>query len=276
MFGYSNRTTFITSACVAVSASIALWSYMKQTKNENKNENIKREEKELSPDETYIQQNKAIFVARLEKDTDKSNTNIDKRFYLKEAYEEAVKEQNGELEKEWRRRILMEYTPRGNIIMYYDAYKRGFAYYSDSFISYSILNAVAMKYVCVYRCLDFFIDENVHTNVSQSPFRRIHEIESVKKEKPTVDVKKGPFLQPKPKMSKGKLRIETSEKVLAQNKFVSVGKIRNFSVLEKPVAQNSDPKQVKKPVKYGDFKSWRNPQPDTKQTGEEINSFSGH
>jgi len=270
MFGYSNRTALFASACVAVGASITLWRYMKK-------DNVdKKEEKELSHDEAYIAKNKALFLTRLESSSSDVNSNIDSRFYLKEAYEEATKEQNSDLEKEWRRRILMEYTPRGSVTMYYDAYKRGFAYYSDTFISYPILNALAMKYVCVYRCLDFFIDENVHKEVSKSPFLRIHEIEEVKKEKPKVDVKKGPFLQPKPKMSKGKLRIETSEKVLAQNKFISVGKIRNLSVLEKPVAQNSDPKQVKKPVKYGDFKSWRNPRPDPEQKGEEINSFSGH
>lgn len=271
MFGYSNRTIFITSACITIGASIALWSYMKQNKNENK-------DKEVSADEAYIATQKAFFVSRLEMDKNKSNSNIDKRFYLKESYENAVQEPNNDLEKVWKKRILMEYTPRGNVIMYYDAYKRGFAYYADSFISYPLLNAVAMKYVCMYQCLDFFIDENVHKEVSKSPFLRIHEIETVKKDqsKPKTDVKKGPFLQPKPKMSKGKLRMETSNKILTQNKFVSMGKIRNFSLLEKPVAQKTETKQVKKPMKYGDFKSWRNPLPDPAQKGEEINSFSGH
>ena len=271
MFGYSNRTTLIVSTCVVIGASITLWSYTKTNKN-------KKEEKELSPNEAYIEQNTALFVARLEKDNDEANSNIDKRFYLKEAYDEATQEQNGDLEKEWRKRILMEYTPRGNIVMYYDAYKRGFAYYSDTHISYPLLNSVAMKYVCVYHCLDFFIDENVHEHVSKSPFLRIHEIDSVKKKeesKSKTDVKKGPFLQPKPKMSKGKLRIETSQPIMTQNKFVSVGKIRNFTLLEKPVVQKTEIKRVNKPMKYGDFKSWRNPSPDTDQKDEALNSFSG-
>jgi hypothetical protein len=270
MFGYSTRATFIVSTCVVIGASITLWSYTKTNKN-------KKEEKELSPNEAYIEQNTALFVARLEKDNDEANSNIDKRFYLKEAYDEATQEQNGDLEKEWRKRIFMEYTPRGNIVMYYDAYKRGFAYYSDTHISYPLLNSVAMKYVCVYHCLDFFIDENIHHNVSQSPFLRIHEIEknAVKENKgKKVDVKKGPFLQPKPKKTKGKLRIDTSEKVLAQNKFVSMGKIHNFSLLEKPIVKVTEIKQIAKPMKYGDFKSWRNIQPDSGQKGEAMNSFA--
>jgi hypothetical protein len=275
MFGYSNRITLFATAGIAICASITIWSYTKQNKNE-KNEEEKGEE--LSPDETYMLQSKTLFVARLEQGRDDANSNIDNRFYLKEAYEEATKEQNGDLEKEWRKRILMEYTPRGNVIMYYDAYKRGFSYYADTHISYPLLNAVAMKYVCMYQCLDFFIDENVHKDVSDSPFLRIHEIDSVKKKeesKPKTDVKKGPFLQPKPKMSKGKLRIETSQPIMTQNKFVSVGKIRNFTLLEKPVVQKTEIKRVNKPMKYGDFKSWRNPSPDTDQKGEALNSFSG-
>jgi len=268
MFGFSTRTTFIVSTCVAIGASITLWSYMKPNK--------KKEETKLSPDEAYIEHNKALFVARFEKDKDNANSNIGDRFYLKESYEEATKEQNGDLEKEWRKRILMDYTPRGNIVMHYDAYKRGFSYYSDTHISYPLLNAVAMKYVSVYQCLDFFIDENVHEHVSKSPFLRIHEIEKTKKKQKEqkVDVKKGPFLQPKPKKTKGKLRINTSEKVLAQNKFVSMGKIHNFSLLEKPVVKVSEVKQVVKPMKYGDFKSWRNLQPDPDQKDEAINSFA--
>jgi hypothetical protein len=43
-----------------------------------------------------------------------------------------------------------------------DAYKQGFAYYSgQTGIPYSVLNAVSMKYVMMFRCRDFFMDENI-------------------------------------------------------------------------------------------------------------------
>ena len=46
--------------------------------------------------------------------------------------------------------------------MYYDLFKQGFGYYSnDSVVSYKILNAMAMKYVIVFFCRDFFMDEFV-------------------------------------------------------------------------------------------------------------------
>ena len=93
------------------------------------------------------------------------------------------------LEKKWKTRVLIEYTPRGNIIMYYNPYKMGFSYYCDSTgIPYPILNAVAMKFVIMFNCRDFFIDECFIQNlknecplVYDSPLIPIYFIENEKK-----------------------------------------------------------------------------------------------
>ena len=51
--------------------------------------------------------------------------------------------------------------------MYYDVFKQGFSYYSnENYISYKILNAIAMKYVMVFFCRDFFMDENVLEDIN--------------------------------------------------------------------------------------------------------------
>lgn len=90
------------------------------------------------------------------------NTNVDVVFYSKPDFQELMKQEMNYLEKQWRTRILFETTPRGNIIMFYDVYKQGFAYYCDANgIPYNILNAVAMKYVLTFYCRDFFVDNNV-------------------------------------------------------------------------------------------------------------------
>lgn len=95
----------------------------------------------------------------------KFNDNIDDVFYSKKDYQKLLTDADNYLEKKWKRNILFENTPRGNIIMYYDVYKQGFSYYSDSSsVSYDILNAVAMKYVYFFRCKDFFIDQNIATD----------------------------------------------------------------------------------------------------------------
>ena len=54
---------------------------------------------------------------------------------------------------------LREITPRGEIIMYYDAEKKSFHYYSNSKnIPYSTLDAVARKYVCLHKDPSIYVD----------------------------------------------------------------------------------------------------------------------
>ena len=54
---------------------------------------------------------------------------------------------------------LREITPRGEIVMYYDAEKKTFNYYSNSKnIPYSTLDAVARKYVCLHKDPSIYID----------------------------------------------------------------------------------------------------------------------
>jgi len=54
---------------------------------------------------------------------------------------------------------LRESTPRGDIVMYYDAETKSFNYYSNSKnIPYSTLDAVARKYVCLYNVPSIYID----------------------------------------------------------------------------------------------------------------------
>jgi hypothetical protein len=54
--------------------------------------------------------------------------------------------------------VLFETTPFGNVIMYYDAEKDSFIYYSDKTLSYPIINAVGKKYVLTFRCETLYND----------------------------------------------------------------------------------------------------------------------
>jgi hypothetical protein len=54
---------------------------------------------------------------------------------------------------------LRETTPRGVIVVYYDAKTKSFNYYSNSKnIHYSTLDAVARKYVCLHKDPSIYID----------------------------------------------------------------------------------------------------------------------
>jgi hypothetical protein len=53
--------------------------------------------------------------------------------------------------------ILMETTPNGNVMMYYDASRESFIYYSNSTIPYKYLETVARKYVINNRCKYLYV-----------------------------------------------------------------------------------------------------------------------
>jgi hypothetical protein len=175
-----------------------------------------------------------------------NNSNVDTAFYNKDTLKNLLVEENNELEKKWRSRILFENTPRGNVIMYYDAFKLGFAYYCDQHVPYDVLNAVAMKYVLTYRCRDFFIDEveRPENNPSKMVGLLADDPKKEENKKPANELKSkfndGPFAKLKSyntasaKVESNK-KNEKSEPVKdkLRNCFINRGKMANFSFIQK-------------------------------------------
>jgi hypothetical protein len=187
----------------------------------------------IDPIKNYLEIQKEKFI------TISFNENTDKVFYSKKEYQELLENPDNYLEKKWKHNILFESTPRGNIIMYYDAYKQGFSYYCDtSGISYDILNAVAMKYVYVFRCKDFFIDQNITEDKKSSPLIDIYYKEEEKKEvkKKENNFDNAPFAKLKNysnvQNKDGTPKEKQVEKI--KNKFVNLGRICNFKILQSP------------------------------------------
>jgi hypothetical protein len=140
--------------------------------------------------------------------------------------------------------------------MYYDMFKQAFAYVSDQHMNYAILNACAMKYVQMYRCMDFFLDGNVLPEGVISPFTLLQEEEekkerekqSEKKRELGIDFKDAPFAKLKTykinDMVNDKKRKDitiqnntnanSKTKPKPKNSFRNLGKISNLSLLQKP------------------------------------------
>jgi hypothetical protein len=181
---------------------------------------------------------------------DNMNNNVEKIFYNKKELLEILANQNNELEKIWKTRILFENTPRGNIIMHYDAYKQGFAYYSDTNgIPYNILNAVAMKYVITYQCRDLFMDNEY---VKDSPLINIYleyeksneKKDDKKEDKSAIKNSDAPFAKLKNYKLNQSDKIKpteekkTPEKEYNRNTFINLGRICNFNFLQKQPKKN--------------------------------------
>ena len=169
----------------------------------------------------------------------KYNANIDDILYNREELLECMKDPKNPYEEKWQNRILYETTPRGNIVMYYDVFKQGFAYYTDQTMTYSILNIAAMKYCLYFSCLDFFIDEQVLVD-HVSPFCKMIQDE----EKAEQDKKKEYVKQHLPNitgarfaklknysLNKDKSQDKSADQII--NKFINLGKISNFSFIQK-------------------------------------------
>ena len=192
------------------------------------------------------------FLKTYKQSNNDMNSNIDKVFYFKEDYTKTMRDVNNELEVKWKQKTLIEQTPKGNIIMFYDPYKQGFSYYSDSQpISYAVLNAVAMKYVRIYRCRDFFVDDETTPENEPSPFIQIHMVEKKKTKDSDKNssgksmFKDAPFAKLKNyKKDKQSDKKDTDaepskpERVFYRNKFISLGPVRNYSIIQPIKKQN--------------------------------------
>jgi hypothetical protein len=232
----------------------------------------KKKKEKKDPEMEYSDKEKQLFrkIFESEDNFEKWNDNISRTFYVKETYKNEMERKNNSLEKIWKSRIIMEHTPRGNVIMYYDAYKHGFAYYSDTVIPNDLLNVCAMKYVRVFFCRDFFIDKTYYPMNIISPFARIHLLEAKKRSEKDnkFDVSKGPFAKLKKPVvvgkEMGKVAVSYKEKKeekkkepeIIKNKFIHLGKTYNFSILQSPT-KKTEKKDLGK-INYSDFKSWQN------------------
>lgn len=201
----------------------------------------------LTKSEDYIENKKEQFLQRLKKGA--LNENVEKEFYNEPMYKDTIVGEDNKLENNWKKRILFEHTPRGHVIMYYDAFKLAFTYYSDAnSLPYKLLNAIAMKYCLTFHCMDFFIDQNIVPNENESSLIKIHHIEK-KKKKENKNIQKedsdknSPFAKLK-NYNNDKIKTrdngekeKTDEKIknIITNKFISLGKIRSFQPLYKPL-----------------------------------------
>jgi hypothetical protein len=241
-----------------------------QKKPEKQKDNGKR----IIDEKTFFYKNYSLFLKSFEQkenqeiNKSKYSENIENFFYNKQEFSSMLVDEKNIVEKLWKTRILYESTPRGNIAMYYDVYKQGFAYYSDqSFVPYNLLNAVAMKYVLNYRCRHFFIDE-IALEMEKyperlSPLVEIFDEKPEKKELIKTTVKNteikiddfNPFAKlknykmtdtMKPQTTKNAKPVGEPLKLVVKNRFVNKGKIRDFVILNKP-----EKKMVKNTIKTG-------------------------
>ena len=199
--------------------------------------------------------------------------NISPVFYDQTLLESYMDDPENTLEKEWKQRIMMTHTPRGNVIMYYHAQKEGFVYFCDqASVSYKILNALAMKYTMMFRCRDLFLDEQVYEEIrlieTKSDITYCNGLlekckeeerkEKSKKQKTYSDIAQGKCEQQdvfvKKNVPSNRLHeMNTSKSEMVNNKFMYMGKLNNITFI--PSHNKHHSTSSSKIYNYADFKS---------------------
>jgi hypothetical protein len=222
--------------------------------------------KQLTPLEKYVSKQECLFMDQIqgyEINQQQYNANIQPEFYNHDEYERVINSNDNILESSWKQRVLMEYTPLGNIYMYYNAYHKSFSYYADTQIPYKLLNAVAMKYVRTFYCFDFFTDTQVLPENRVSPFTIMNieqeRLEKLKKDKKKsemgIDFKDAPFLRPKKKEEEKKDEgLDKNKKLVFKNVFKYCGSYRNLFMLKTNEIRKVAPALVTIPLTYSEFK----------------------
>ena len=102
-----------------------------------------------------------------------------------------LKMESREIPKEeldtYTNKIVMENTPLGNVLMYWDNQRETFVYYSDMNVPYRILEVVSRKYVTMNNCKSIFIDMNDELEISKKKIeddkKKIEEDKKILEEK---------------------------------------------------------------------------------------------
>lgn len=85
--------------------------------------------------------------------------------------------------KKFKNNFVIEYTPLGNVLLFYNHEKLAFEYYSDSTIPYRYLESVSRKYVLTYRFRPLYIDMEEELKEYE---KKLDEKEKIKSETTTL------------------------------------------------------------------------------------------
>lgn len=188
------------------------------------------------PKEIYLETRKRAFLATFARTDDETkivtwNANLDDAMRDPKTLSAILEDPDNELERKWRRMVLIEPTPRGNVFMYYDAYKQGFAYYCDNTVMpYDIMNAVAMKYVITFRCRDLFVDSNVLPKIEVAA-----KTDTAEEPEPKQATLPNTFAKFKSYNTSAKKVTMSKEDDKVINRFLHLGPVRNWSpIFKKP------------------------------------------
>jgi hypothetical protein len=168
--------------------------------------------------------------------------------------------------------MIMESTPIGNVIMFYDNQTENFVYYSDLTMPYRYLEVIGRKYVITFNCKNIFIDMNEEIKTAEDKKIKhtkasLEVLESNKKESDSTkkdvfakfktynnNVTKEVVAAPSKNSGTADIKKDNDNSILKEkaNRYRSEGKLANLKFV-----QQVDKTQIDKrlAVSWRDFKT---------------------
>jgi hypothetical protein len=122
--------------------------------------------------------------------------------------------------------IIIEKTPLGNVLMFWDNSRKSFTYYSDNTIPYRFLETVGRKYVITYKCKSIYVDMETIIKEAEIKLEEEKRLLKEKEEREKEEKEKEKLLSANPFYSKqtstsssDKLTSETDKKDEKKNVF---------------------------------------------------------
>ena len=168
--------------------------------------------------------------------------------------------------------ILMENTPQGNLIMFYDNSRESFTFYADNTIPYRYLETVGRKYVIMNNCKHIFVDMAKEIDDAKKKLDETKQQQQEQKQKQqdeeSSSTKKNVFAKLKnynnnptnPRNSTNPAPQSTKKSDLLivkehANRYSYEGKMANFSFLKKVDRKVVDKKYA---MSFAEFRAMQN------------------
>jgi len=158
--------------------------------------------------------------------------------------------------------FVIEKTPVGNVLMFYNNEKKAFQYYSDNTVPYKYLEVVARKYVKVFKCRCLYINMEdemkiVHSNFVENNINSNKNIFAKFKtyNQSSNSDKSAMVAPPKNNIVRNNNSQPVNKDIVLKdnaNHFICSGKFVNFPFI-KPVKKELVDKKLT--IKYSDFKN---------------------
>jgi hypothetical protein len=132
--------------------------------------------------------------------------------------------------------MIMEKTPLGNVVMFYNNDRSSFEYYSDSALPYRYLEVIGRKYVITYKCKQIYVDMSKEIEDAEKKLAE-------KKQKEEDEKNKQEELVEKVKNNPERVNVQEPQK---KNVFAKFKKYNNDTSIKAAAVPLDRPAPVKK------------------------------